>query len=165
MKKLDRLDIAIMAALQEDGRLANRALSERVNLSPSACHARLKRLIESGYIRRFGAEIDLDLVCPNVEVFAEVTLEGHAQEDFERFEKAVRETPEIVECSSVGGGHDYVVKFVCADLRDYDAVSQGLIDGGVGIKQLFSYVTMRKVKRARGYPLHRLVGKNGAAGG
>lgn len=141
--------------------MANRALAERVHLSPSACHARLRRLIDEGYIRRFGAEIDLDLVCPNVEVFVEVTLQGHGHDDFARFEAAVRATPEILDCSSVGGGHDYILRVVCADLRAYEALSQGLIDGDLGIKQLFSYIAIRKVKRADGYPLERLIKAGG----
>lgn len=161
MKTLDRLDIAILAALQADGRMANRTLAARVNLSPSACHARLKRLIGAGYIRRFGADVDIDRVCPNVEVFVEVTLKGHGQEDIKRFEAAVRATPEILDCTSVGGGHDYVLRVVCADLRAYEALSQGLIDGDLGIKQLFSYISIRRVKRAAGYPLERLIAAAG----
>ena len=162
--KLDRLDIAILAALQGDGRISNRALAQRVNLSPSACHARTRRLIEAGYVRRFGAEIDLDRVCANVEVHVEVTLEGHRHDEIAKFEKAVLALPEILECTSVGGGHDYVLKVACADVRAYEALSQGLIDGGLGIKQLFSYITIRKVKRFEGYPLARLTGATAGGG-
>ena len=157
MKKLDRLDIAILATLQDEGRLANRALAERINLSPSACLSRVKRLTKDGYIRRFAAVLDVDKICANIRVHAEVTLEGHTQADFERFEKAVAETPEIIACDSVGGGHDYMVRFACADLRAYEALSQRLLDGGLGIKQMFSYIVIRKVKRAAGYPLARLL--------
>ena len=96
--KLDAFDIKILAALQRNGRMTKLKLAEEINLSPSPCWERLRRLEEAGIIRGYHAEIDIDQLTRSTVVFVEVTLQSHQAHDFRRFEDTIKEIPEIVEC-------------------------------------------------------------------
>jgi DNA-binding Lrp family transcriptional regulator len=156
--KLDRIDLRILSTLQLDGRIPNVKLADEVGLTPSQCLERLKHLEQAGYILRYGAEIDLAKFGEHVTVFAQVTLRGHGRDSFTRFEKAIRAVPEIVEAHKMGGGFDYLLKFVCADIASYQALSEKLIQDRLPIGQYFSYVVIEPVKPFAGYPLERLAG-------
>jgi DNA-binding Lrp family transcriptional regulator len=155
--KLDRLDLKILATLQRAGRMTNLDLAETIGLSATPCLQRVKRLEAAGYIIGYGAALDIDRLCANVVVFAEITLKQHGREDFLRFEKAIQDVPQILAAYLVTGGYDYLVQFVARDLLDYQALVEGLLDAGIGIATYFSYVTIKQVKRNAGYPLHELV--------
>lgn len=160
LRKLDRIDLRILATLQLDGRITNLKLADQVGLSPSPCLERVKRLEAAGYIRRYLTEIDLDRLCRNVAVFAEVTLANHRADDYDRFEQAIAAVPEIVEAFSIGGGYDYLLKFVCSDIKDYQALSESLLGANIGIDKFFSYVVIKPVKPFSGAPLAHLLEKS-----
>ncbi len=144
--RLDRTDIRILAALQAEGRLSNKALAERIALSPSACLERVRRLEATGVVSGYRAILDLTRVGAHLEVFADITLEGLSQSDKEAFEQAVRAAPEVVSADAVGGDRDYVLRFLVRDLAAYEAASQRLLDGSLGIKQLMSSFVIRRIK-------------------
>ena len=87
MQELDRIDRRILEVLQKDGRVTNAELSERVNLSPSACHRRVQQLEKSGYIKSYVALLDSRLLGRPTTVFVEITLSGQADEVLEAFER------------------------------------------------------------------------------
>lgn len=155
-RALDRIDLRILAALQADGRITNAALAERIGLSPSPCLERVRRLEQTGFIRRYTAEIDLSPVTRTVTVFAEVTLASHAQADFARFEAALSAEPAVVEAHCVGGGIDYVLRIVARDIADYHETSERLLASAPEVANLTSYVAIRRVKTDSGLPLDRL---------
>lgn len=155
-RKLDRIDLKILATMQTQGRITNLKLAEAVGLSASPCLERVKRLEAAGYIKRYIADLDLDLLARNVMVFAEVTLNNHTGEDYDRFERAIADLPEVVEAWSVGGGYDYLLKFVCSDIKDYQALSESLLNAGIGIDKFFSYVVIKPAKPFGGFPLTHL---------
>ena len=155
--RLDRIDLKILATLQGAGRISNLELAETVGLSATPCLQRVRRLEAAGYIRGYEAQLDIDRVCSNIVVFTEITLRNHRREDFLRFERAIEEIPHILNCFLVTGGYDYLVQFVARDILDYQTVVEDLLDRDLGIEKYFSYVTIRQVKRARGYPLSDLV--------
>lgn len=154
--RLDRRDVKILAALQRDGRITNRALAELVHLSPSACLERLHRLEAEGLIRGYAAEVAVERVVRCVGIFVEVTLTRHESGDFGRFEKAVQDVPEIVECDALGGGIDYLLKIVALDLDHYQALIDRLLDAQIGIGRYFTYVVTKSVKKAPA-PLEKLL--------
>ena len=88
--RLDRLDLKILAALQLDGRMTNVKLAQAVGLSPTPCLQRVRRLEAAGYIKGYGAAIDLARLGPHIVVFTEITLRSHGREDFLRFERWCR---------------------------------------------------------------------------
>ncbi|GFZ89832.1 Lrp/AsnC family transcriptional regulator [Elstera cyanobacteriorum] len=159
-RKLDRTDLKLLAALQTEGRITNLKLAEKVGLSPSPCLERVKRLEAAGYIKRYSAEIDLDQLCRNVLVYAEVTLKNQRSEDYERFESVIAKIPEVIEAYSIGGGYDYLLKFVCTDVRDYQILSEKMINSDVGIDKFFSHIVIKPVKAYAGMPLHHLIEKD-----
>ena len=144
--RLDAIDIKILATLQKEGRITKLALAERVNLSPTPCWERLKRLENAGFIAGYRAEIALAKLGSATTVLVEVTLKQHRIEDFEVFERAVRQVPEIVECLATGGGIDYLLKVVTPDIDAYQRLIDELLTAGIGIDRYFTYVVTRTVK-------------------
>jgi Lrp/AsnC family transcriptional regulator of ectoine degradation len=148
---LDRIDIAILAALQRDGRSTIQNLARTVALSPRATLERVRRLEASGVITGYQAVVELTRLSRPVNVFAEIILEKHAQGG--RFEKRIAALDDVVECWEVSGTVDYVARFVCADLPTYEELTKRLIDDPVlGVARIVSHVALRPVRRFAGYP-------------
>lgn len=148
MRKLDRYDLAILRVLQRKGRITKTALAEAVNLSPSPCWERLRRLEAEGYISGYRADINIALLGPVTEVLVEITLANHQSGDFKRFEHAIAETPEVVDCVATGGGIDYVMRLVVRDIDAYQRLMDRLLDAGIGIDRYFGYIVTKHVKSA-----------------
>ncbi len=155
--RLDRLDLKILATLQEAGRISNLELAEMVGLSATPCMQRVRRMEAAGYIRGYGAQLDIDRICANMVVFTEITLRNHRREDFLRFERGIQEIPQILNCFLVTGGYDYLAQFIARDIHDYQTAVESLLDRDLGVEKYFSYVTIKQVKRGAGYPLADLV--------
>ncbi len=146
MPKLDSFDLAILQTLQENGRMTKVALAEAVHLSPSPCLERLKKLEKAGYISGYRAIVNLRKIAPVTQVHVEVTLTNHQAADFRRFEAAVMDIPEIVECAATGGGVDYMLKLVVRDVDAYQRLMDRLLDAGIGIDRYFGYIVTKPVK-------------------
>lgn len=143
MPKLDSIDIRILHELQKTGRITNVELADLVNLSPSPCLMRVKKLRQAGYITRYTAQIDVAKLGPTLMVFTEVTLKNHRQIDFARFQGALDKVEECIECHLISGGYDYLLKFVTAGISEYQAIMESLIDREIGIDKYFSFVVMK----------------------
>jgi DNA-binding Lrp family transcriptional regulator len=155
--KLDRIDLKILARVQEDGRIANNKLADQVGLSPSPCLQRRRRLEKLGIIERYQGVVELSRVCRHVTVIATVTLRSHGPDDFEKFEAAVCAMPQAVECIKASGTIDYMLRFVCSDLESYHELSDQLLKSGPSVSQLSSHVMLSRIKPFDGYPLESLV--------
>ena len=151
--RLDAIDLKILATLQKEGRITKLALAQRVNLSPTPCWERLKRLEKAGFIEGYRADIALAKLGGATTVLVEITLKQHRFEDFEIFERAVRNVPEIVECLATGGGIDYLLKIVTSDIDTYQRLIDELLTAGIGIDRYFAYVVTRTVKSAAQPPV------------
>ncbi|MFE0753110.1 Lrp/AsnC family transcriptional regulator [Inquilinus sp. NPDC058860] len=155
--KLDRIDIAILARLQADGRITNAALAEAVGLSPSPCLQRVKRLEAAGYITGYGARIALSKLTESVTVFTEVTLSDHRREDFIRFEAGLATVEELLECHMVSGGYDYLLRFLARSIAHYQQVMEALLDRRLGIEKYFSYIVIKSPILRQAAPLQKLL--------
>lgn len=155
--KLDAYDIKILVALQQNGRMTKLRLAEEINLSPSPCWERLKRLEESGIIKGYHAEVDVDRLIRCTNVLVEVTLKSHHANDFKRFEDAVRDVPEVVDCYATGGGFDYLLRMVTLDIDHYQRLIDRLLEADIGIERYFTYIVTKRVKLADGYPIRHLL--------
>lgn len=122
---LSQTDLGILRVLQADGRISNVALAETVNLSPSPCLRRVKRLERSGTIRTYVALVDQKQVDLPISVFVSVTLASQEKTALRAFETAIRDRPEIMECYLMTGDSDYLLRVVAADL---DAYQRFLLD-------------------------------------
>ena len=148
---LDRIDVKILAELQRDGRSTIQKLAEKIGLSARATLERVRRLEAAGVIAGYQAVVELRQLSRPVNIFAEIILEKHANRG--RFEKRLASIDEVVECWEVSGDVDYLVRFVCADLADYEEVTSGLIDDtNLGVARIVSHVALRAVRRFAGYP-------------
>lgn len=150
--RLDERDLKILAILQTDGRITKAALAERVNLSPTPCWQRLKRLEKAGIIEGYGAKIALNAFGAVAVIFMEAELDSHRAGDFERFERAVGEIDEIAECWAVGGGIDYLLKIVTRDVDAYQRLVDRLLNADIGLKRYYTYVVTKRVKETAGLP-------------
>ena len=156
--KLDSIDIKILATLQREGRITKVALAEQVHLSPTPCWERLKKMERLGLIQGYHATIALKKIASHALFFTEITLSSHTQKDFQRFENAMTDFPEIMECWATGGGVDYMLKIIARDIEFYQAFVDRLLDAGLGIDRYFTYVVTKPVKDSREIPLEHLLG-------
>ncbi|RWN26597.1 MAG: Lrp/AsnC family transcriptional regulator [Mesorhizobium sp.] len=155
--KLDPIDLKILDAIQRDGRITKLALAEQVGLSPTPCWMRLRKLEKAGIVSGYHARIAMRVVAPVATVLMEVTLANHRQADFDRFERVIRDIPEIVACWSVGGGVDYVLKVMARDIDAYQRLVDGLLDREIGIDRYFTYIVIKTVKDEVALPLAELL--------
>ncbi|PWW04571.1 AsnC family transcriptional regulator [Hoeflea marina] len=146
MLKLDPRDIAILKILSEDGRISKAALAEKINLSPTPCWERLKRLEKAGVISGYHADVELKLVATHVSLFVTVELERHRAEDFQIFERMIGDCAEITGCWALGGGFDYLLQVTTRDIDSYQRLIDGLLEGGLAMARYFTYVVTKTVK-------------------
>lgn len=138
---LDEIDRKILMVLQSDGRISLSDLSEKVNLSPSPCLRRIRRLESSGIISRYVAVLDQAKVGLPVSVFVSIKLESQRVEALERFKRVIAKWPEVLECYLMTGPRDYLLRIVAADLGAYERfLKQKLtrIDGVASIDSSFA---------------------------
>ncbi|KAA3515273.1 Lrp/AsnC family transcriptional regulator [Agrobacterium rosae] len=141
--KLDRIDVKILYELQKNGRITNVELADLVNLSPSPCLMRVKKLQSEGFITSYSAQINIGKLGQTLTVFTEVTLKNHRQIDFARFLAAVEKLDSVIECHLVSGGYDYLLKFVTGSIGEYQTIMERLIDMDIGIDKYFSFVVLK----------------------
>jgi len=159
--KLDPIDLKILDAIQRDGRITKLALAEKVGLSPTPCWMRLRKLEKAGIVSGYHASIAMRAIAPVATVLLEVTLANHRQADFDRFERVVRDVPEIVACWSVGGGVDYVLKVMARDIDAYQRLVDGLLEREIGIDRYFTYIVTKTVKDETVLPVADLLPEQG----
>ncbi len=151
--ELDRIDRRMLDFLQSHGRASNLELAEAVGLSPAQSHRRHKRLEEQGFIRGYEARLDGERIGLGVVAFIHIAMEkGHIR-DLSRFTDAIVAMPEVLECHSVTGDFDYVVKIVAHDLR---SLSQFLMDRLIllpGVNSMRSSVCLSEIKCTSALPL------------
>ncbi|WP_299847200.1 Lrp/AsnC family transcriptional regulator [uncultured Roseovarius sp.] len=144
---MDRKDRQIIRALQQEGRMTNQDLAERVNLSPSPCLRRLRNLESSGAIVGFSADVDPAVYGLPITAFVQVRLERHNEETVKQFEQQVGRMEEVLECYMLTGGTDYFLKVMVSGLDAYENFIRRRIHsiGGVGsIDTSFVYGVVKK---------------------
>ncbi|MCE8539129.1 Lrp/AsnC family transcriptional regulator [Ruegeria pomeroyi] len=144
---MDSKDRQIIRALQQDGRMTNQDLAEKVSLSPSPCLRRLRNLEKSGAIRGFAVDVDPAAYGLPITVFVRIRLERHNQEDVQRFETRVRQIDEVLECHIMTGAMDYQLRVVVSGLDAYEQFIRTRIHpiGGIAsIDTSFVYSTVKK---------------------
>jgi len=156
MIKLDKRDIQILSILQREGRITKKALAKRVNLSPTPCWERLKRLEKAGVIESYEARISPVVFGAHTTVFMQAELKSHQAQDFDRFEQAIQSMDEIVECWAVGGGIDYLIKIVTVTIDDYQRFVDSILKADIGLKRYYTYVVTKHVKKSSSPPLSGL---------
>ncbi|KFN43781.1 Lrp/AsnC family transcriptional regulator [Arenimonas oryziterrae] len=155
--RLDRTDLAILAALQVDGRITNAELAERVNLSPSACLRRVQRLESTGVIAGYAAWVDPAKVGLGLQAFVRVQLARHDAEAIADFSRQVNTWDEIVACHALTGDMDYLLQVVVRDLEHFSRFLLDRLLQGNAVADVNSSFVLRAVKQTRRLALDHLV--------
>jgi Lrp/AsnC family leucine-responsive transcriptional regulator len=145
MQELDATDRRILTVLQKEGRITNAELSERVNLSPSACHRRVQRLEDEGFIAAYVALLDTRKLHRPTTVFVEITLQSQADEILDAFEREVARVPDILECHLMAGSADYLIKIMAQDTEDFARIHRQYLTRLPGVAQINSSFALRTV--------------------
>jgi len=156
-RAIDRIDLKILSILQNNARITNHDLSAEVNLSPSSCLQRVRRLEDEGFLDSYMAIINLNKICRTVTVLLTVSLHDHTNTNFKTFEAAINDFPEIVECYTVSGNFDYFLRIVCPDMDRYLELNDKLIECMEGVANISSHVALATTKNFKGYALEKLV--------
>lgn len=143
--RLDSVDISILTELQDNGRLTNAELAERVGLSASACHRRVKTLESAGIVDRYVAILSEEALGRGITVYVQVTLDNQKRETLQGFEDAVTHVPEVMECYLMSGEADYLVRVLVRDANDYERVHREVLSALPGVARLNSSFTIRRV--------------------
>ena len=150
---MDRTDRNLLEALQRDSSRPVADLAEAVSLSTSACHRRIKALEEQGLIAGYAARLDPRRLGLAVEVFVEITLTSQSREAMDRFERAVADFDDILECHLMSGSADYLLRVAARDLDHYDHVHRDCLARLPGVSSMRSSFSLRQIKRMQGYPV------------
>ncbi len=151
-RPLDRIDRNILLHLQQDGRLSNVELARTVNLSPSPCLERVRRLEAEGFIEGYSARLNPVKLGFGMEAFIQITLDRTNGDVFDSFRDAVVDIPDVAECHMVAGGFDYLLKLRVSDMVAYRKLLGELVELP-GVSQTHTYIVIDKVKQESGINL------------
>jgi DNA-binding Lrp family transcriptional regulator len=146
MPNLDKFDIGILEALQEDARATNVEIAERVNLSPSPCLRRIRNLEKSGIIRGYRADIDRKEVGLGLTVFVEIKVGQHSRENSDAQQAALIAMPEVTAAFLISGTADFLAEVVVEDLSAYERFLTEKLLVLPGISDIRSNFAIRTVK-------------------
>lgn len=150
---MDRRDVRILTALQEDSSRSIAELAETAGVSPSACHRRIKALEEAGIITGYAAQVDPHKLGLKLRAFVEITLSSQSREAMDRFEQAVAGFDDILECHLMSGNADYILRVAAGDLEQFDQIHRSCLARLPGVSSMRSSFTIRTIKDRRGYTL------------
>ncbi len=146
---MDLVDQKILRELQRDGRISNVALSDRVNLSPSACLRRVQDLERTGVIRGYRAVTDPERMGRGFAAYVMVGLSLHTKVAQEGFERAMETAPEVIECHNIAGVFEYLLRVECADLTSYKRFHTEVLGTQTHVSAINSYIVMGSSKDER----------------
>lgn len=154
--ELDAIDRSILDVLQNDARISNVELSEKVNLSPSPCLRRVRRLESEGTIRSYVTLLDPAEVGLPVSVFVQVSLERQVDDALENFERAIVARPEVMECYLMTGDSDYLLRVVAPDLEAFQRFLLDHLTRIPGVASIKSSFALKQVSYRTALPLGHL---------
>lgn len=152
-KPLDRVDYQILSILQENSKISNVELAERVHLTPPPCLERVKRLERDGYIQRYSCILDPYRLNAGLLAFIQVSLRSTASKELSDFNRAIAKLDEVQECHMVSGGFDYLLKVRTTDMLTYRHFLGEKLANIPNVRETHTYVAMQEVKSETAIPL------------
>lgn len=143
---IDQFDIQILRALCEDGRMSLQDLSERIGLSTTPTSRRVRRLESTGAITGYSALIDEEVLGFGVSVFVSVQLDKQVDDALARFEAAILEFPEVVDCWLMTGDRDYLMRIATTGMKEFEKFLVGRLTKVSGVASIQSSIPLRRVK-------------------
>lgn len=152
-KNLDQTDIEILSILQRDATVGVAEVAKAVGLSASPCWRRIQRLQETQVIRSQVALLDRRMLGLNLEVFVQIRFLREHPESLRKFEEAIREAPEVVECFMLMGEVDFLLRVVTHDVDHYERFLRGSLAVLPGVRDINSNIALSTVKSTTVLPL------------
>ncbi|MES2987381.1 MAG: Lrp/AsnC family transcriptional regulator [Pseudomonadota bacterium] len=151
--RFDDIDVRILALLQDNGRMTNVELAERVGLTAPPCLRRVRALEQSGAITGYHASLDPVALGYNLTVFAMVSLKSQAESDLQAFQHLVAEIPEVRECHMLNGEIDFILKIVAPDLQSFQRILTTKLTTAPNVEHVKTSLTIRTSKALPGVPV------------
>lgn len=153
LSKFDDIDMQILRELQQNGRMTNVELADRVGLTAPPCLRRVRSLEESGIIRGYHADLDSNSLGYSITVFAMVSLKSQAESDLRSFEEHVATLPEVRECYMLNGEIDFILKVVARDLQSFQQFLTSQLTAAPNVSSVKTSLTIRTSKQLPGIPM------------
>ncbi len=153
MIDLAATDLKILDALQQDASLTTNEIAQRVNISQSPCWRRISRLEESGVILRKVSLLDREKLGMDVVVFATINLSTQGRDNLEEFEREVEILPEVMECYTMAGTWDYMLKIVVKDIRQYELFVREKLTKLAHVGEVHSHIAVTEIKNSTALPI------------
>jgi len=160
---MDGFDLKLLAALQQDGRLTNNELAERIGLSPSQCSRRRTALEQSGVIEGYHAALANEAVGLDVVVFVQVSLAAQSPDSAQAFGKLIRGMPEVQEAYALTGEADYLIRMAVPDLKALSRILNDVFLPHGSVAHLHSSIALDRLKKTARLPLRHLAPVEGRA--
>ena len=151
--KLAKQDVAILSLLQRDATLSTAEIAEKINVSQSPAWRRVNRLEQEGLIRGRVALLDRAALGMEVVVFATVNLTSSGRQNLIEFEQDIVRHPEVIECYTMTGIWDYLLKIVTRDIRHYEEFVRNTLTASPAIRELHSHMAVTEIKNSTELPL------------
>lgn len=152
-RELTPQDVKILTLLQHDGKLTTQEIADQINMSQSPCWRRINRLYEDGFIDRQASILNREKLAMDVVVFATVNLSAQGRNNLEEFEKNVQLFPEVIECYTMAGLWDYMLKIVTKDIRHYEIFIRERLMSLAHIGEVHSHIAVTEIKNTTELPL------------
>jgi Lrp/AsnC family leucine-responsive transcriptional regulator len=153
MINLDPTDTGILRLLQQDARLTHKEIGEKLHKSITPIHARVKRLQEEGYIKRYAAILDAKKIGRGLIAFTQVQLKQHAQESLLSFQEEVIKLPEVMECYHMTGAFDFLLRIAIHDMDEYNSLVMTKLSKLPDVGVMQSFFVMSEAKNETAYVL------------
>lgn len=153
LSKFDDIDLQILRELQDDGRITNVELAQRVGLTAPPCLRRVRALEEAGVITAYHAQLDPARLGFGITVFAMVSLRSQAESDLRAFEEHVATIPEVRECYMLNGEIDFMLKVVARDLQSFQSLLTTHLTSAANVSSVKTSLTIRTSKHEIGIPV------------
>ncbi|MBN6360639.1 Lrp/AsnC family transcriptional regulator [Providencia huaxiensis] len=150
---IDKTEIKILKLLQDDARITNQVLAEKVGMSASPCWRRVKKLEEENVIQGYRAILNRRKIGLGVMVFVRVIIDSDSEAEAQKFEQEVTELENVVACYSIGGDSDFLLQVVSHDLDSYADFAMTVIRRLPGIKEMQSMFVLKEIKPLDAYPI------------
>ncbi len=155
LNKLDKTDRKILGILQQNGRISNVDLAKQVNLSPTPCLERVRRLEREGFIDKYVAILNSAKLGLGVSAFIEVTLSNTTTDALREFGREMKSLSEVTGCHMVAGGFDYLIQIWVADMKGYQIFLGEKLAAIPLVAQAHTYIVIDEVKSETALPIYR----------
>jgi DNA-binding Lrp family transcriptional regulator len=156
LETLDQFDLAILSELQNDGRLTNAELAQRVGLSAAPCWRRVKALEESGFISGYRAEINRHKIGLGVLAFVRLDADRNSGDVLQALEEAIRSIPEIISCHYISGTGTFELQVVSRDLESFSQFARNVLINLPNVKDVHTSFSLGEIKASSALPLSHL---------